>query len=44
MTAVHRAGYLHDVGRTGVSASIWMKDGRLTEAEWERVRLHPYLI
>ena len=43
VTAVRRAGYLHDVGRTGVSASIWMKEGRLTEGEWERVRMHPYL-
>ena len=44
MTAVRRAGYLHEVGGTGVTASIWMKDGRLPKAEWERVRLHPYLI
>jgi HD-GYP domain-containing protein (c-di-GMP phosphodiesterase class II) len=39
---LRRAGYVHDVGRVGVSASIWDKAGPLTEAEWEHVRLHPY--
>jgi HD-GYP domain-containing protein (c-di-GMP phosphodiesterase class II) len=39
---IRRAGWLHDIGRTGVSAGIWMKQGPLTEKEWEQVRLHPY--
>ncbi|MHC3002714.1 HD domain-containing phosphohydrolase [Gordonia metallireducens] len=38
-----RAGCLHDVGRIGVSNQIWSKAGDLTAAEWERVRMHPYL-
>src|SRR5207248_9624815 len=37
------AGYLHDLGRVGVPAAIWDKPGPLTDQEWERVRLHPYL-
>jgi HD-GYP domain-containing protein (c-di-GMP phosphodiesterase class II) len=37
------AGYLHDLGRLGVPNSIWEKKGPLTQAEWERIRLHPYL-
>jgi len=37
-----RAAYLHDLGRVGISAGIWGKQGPLTEWEWERVRLHPY--
>jgi HD-GYP domain-containing protein (c-di-GMP phosphodiesterase class II) len=37
-----RAGYLHDLGRIGVSNQIWSKPGPLTAAETERVRLHPY--
>ncbi|KAF0967763.1 MULTISPECIES: HD domain-containing phosphohydrolase [Gordonia] len=41
--AVRRAGYLHDVGRIGVSSRIWSKSDDLTSAEWERVRMHPYL-
>ncbi|WP_419224499.1 HD domain-containing phosphohydrolase [Gordonia sp. CPCC 206044] len=40
---VRRAGFLHDVGRIGVSNQIWSKAGELTAAEWERVRMHPYL-
>ena len=40
---VRRAGLLHDLGRLGVPNSIWDKPGPLTVAEWERVRLHPYL-
>lgn len=40
---LRRAGYLHDLGRLGVSNSIWDKPGPLTDGERERVRLHPYL-
>lgn len=40
---LRRAALIHDLGRVGVSASIWGKLGSLTESEWERVRLHPYL-
>jgi HD-GYP domain-containing protein (c-di-GMP phosphodiesterase class II) len=40
--ALRRAALLHDLGRAGVSAAIWGKPGPLTDAEWERVRLHPY--
>jgi HD-GYP domain-containing protein (c-di-GMP phosphodiesterase class II) len=39
---LRRVGWLHDLGRVGVSAGIWGKAGPLTEREWERVRLHPY--
>jgi putative nucleotidyltransferase with HDIG domain len=40
---VRRAALVHDLGRMGVPNSVWEKPGPLTEAEWERVRLHPYL-
>jgi len=40
---VRRAGLLHDLGRLGVTNAIWDKRGELTQAETERVRLHPYL-
>ena len=43
VTAVRRAGLVHDLGRLGVSNALWDKAGPLTEAERERVRLHPYL-
>lgn len=38
-----RAGHIHDLGRIGVSNQIWSRQGPLTAAEFERVRLHPYL-
>jgi HD-GYP domain-containing protein (c-di-GMP phosphodiesterase class II) len=40
---LRRAGLVHDLGRLGVSNSIWDKRGPLGAAEWERVRMHPYL-
>jgi HD-GYP domain-containing protein (c-di-GMP phosphodiesterase class II) len=40
--AVRRAGYLHDLGQSAVPAGVWMKSGPLSDAEWERMRLHPY--
>src|SRR5918997_932399 len=39
---LRRAGWLHDVGRVGVSSVVWEKPGPLTHAEREQVRLHPY--
>ena len=41
--AVWRAGLLHDLGRLGVSNGVWDKADPLTQAEHERVRMHPYL-
>jgi len=40
---LRRAGFVHDLGRLGVSNSIWDKPGPLGVLEVERVRLHPYL-
>jgi HD-GYP domain-containing protein (c-di-GMP phosphodiesterase class II) len=37
-----RAALLKEIGRTGISSSIWEKPGSLTSREWERVRLHTY--
>jgi HD-GYP domain-containing protein (c-di-GMP phosphodiesterase class II) len=42
VTAVRRAGFVHDVGRVAISAYIWQKPTALTPDEWERVRLHAY--
>lgn len=38
-----RAASVHDVGRIGVSNQIWSKSSGLSMAEFERMRLHPYL-
>jgi HD-GYP domain-containing protein (c-di-GMP phosphodiesterase class II) len=39
---LRRAGLLHDLGRLGISNTIWDKAGSLSPAEMERVRMHPY--
>ncbi len=43
VVTVRRAGLLHDLGRLGVSNTVWDKPGPLSQAAFERVRLHPYL-
>jgi HD-GYP domain-containing protein (c-di-GMP phosphodiesterase class II) len=40
---LRRAALLHDLGRLGISNSVWDKPGALSPVEVERVRLHPYL-
>jgi HD-GYP domain-containing protein (c-di-GMP phosphodiesterase class II) len=41
--ALRRAGFVHGLGRLGVSNSIWDRPGRLSAGEWERIRMYPYL-
>lgn len=36
-----RAGLLHDIGKLGVSNTILDKPGKLTDAEFEQIKLHP---
>jgi HD-GYP domain-containing protein (c-di-GMP phosphodiesterase class II) len=38
-----RAGLLHDLGRLGVPNVVWDNPGTLSQAQFERVRLYPYL-
>ena len=39
---VRRAGLVHDLGRLAVPAAIFGKSDRLSNGDWERIRLHPY--
>ena len=39
---VRRAGWLHDIGRIGVSSAVWGHPGPLSAHQREQVRLHPY--
>jgi HD-GYP domain-containing protein (c-di-GMP phosphodiesterase class II)/DNA-binding CsgD family transcriptional regulator len=43
ITHLYRAGLVHSLGKMGVSNQIWEKKGPLTTAEWERVRMYPFL-
>ena len=40
---VRRAGLVSRFGCLGVSNAVWDKARPLSETDWERVRLHPYL-
>ena len=42
VTTIQHAALLKEIGRTGITSSIWEKTGPLTAREWERVRLHTY--
>lgn len=35
------AADMHDIGRVGIDTRIWDRQGPLTVADWEEVRLHP---
>lgn len=39
---VEHAGLLHDIGKICISDSILLKEGRLTHAEYEAMKHHPY--
>ena len=41
ITALHRAGIVHDVGKVAVPDAILLKPSRLTEEEWKVMREHP---
>jgi HD-GYP domain-containing protein (c-di-GMP phosphodiesterase class II) len=43
VATLRRAALVHDLGRLGVSNSIWDRPGTLGAGEWERVRMYPYL-
>lgn len=40
LVALHRGGFMHDIGKIAIPDSILFKRGALTEEEWEVMRLH----
>jgi putative two-component system response regulator len=40
LRALHRGGFLHDIGKVAVPDGILYKTGRLTEEEWSVMRTH----
>lgn len=41
--AIARGSLLHDIGKIGISDSILLKPGKLTEEEWVEMKKHPVL-
>jgi HD-GYP domain-containing protein (c-di-GMP phosphodiesterase class II) len=41
-TELSQAAWVHDLGRVGVPAGVWLRPGRLSTTDWEAVRLHAY--
>lgn len=41
LLALHRGGFLHDIGKISIPDAILHKPGPLTSAEWALVRRHP---
>lgn len=43
LTSLYMAGLLHDIGKIGIDDNVLRKPGRLTDAEFEHIKLHPEL-
>jgi putative two-component system response regulator len=43
LAALHRGGYLHDVGKVGVPDAVLLKPGALTAEEVDIIRRHPMI-
>jgi putative two-component system response regulator len=43
LDALHRGGYLHDVGKVGIPDAVLLKPGPLTPDELELMRRHPQI-
>ena len=43
LNKIYLGGLLHDVGKIGIDDNVLRKPGRLTDAEYEHIKLHPQL-
>lgn len=43
MNELRQSALLHDIGKIGIRDSVLLKEGKLTEAEWEQIKEHPVL-
>ena len=43
LTTIYMAGLLHDIGKIGIDDTVLRKPGRLTDAEFEHIKMHPLL-
>jgi cyclic di-GMP phosphodiesterase len=40
VAALERGGFLHDIGKVGISDGLLLKPGRLTAEEYEQIKMH----
>lgn len=40
LAALHRGGFLHDVGKVGIRDAVLLKPAHLTQAEYEQIKQH----
>jgi HD-GYP domain-containing protein (c-di-GMP phosphodiesterase class II) len=43
LNTIYLSGLLHDVGKIGIDDNVLRKPGKLTDAEFEHIKLHPEL-
>ena len=43
LAALHRGGYLHDLGKIGIADAVLQKPGKLTAGEYESMKEHPII-
>lgn len=43
IAALFRGGFLHDVGKVGIPDELLLKTGRLSDAEYRRIKEHPLI-
>jgi hypothetical protein len=43
LNTIYMSGLLHDVGKIGIDDNVLRKTGRLTDAEFEHIKMHPAL-
>lgn len=43
LNTIYMSGLLHDVGKIGIDDNVLRKTGRLTDAEFEHIKMHPEL-
>ena len=40
---LNKSALLHDIGKIGIRDDVLLKEGKLTEAEFDQIKLHPVL-
>lgn len=43
ISSIKKAGLFHDIGKIGIPDSILLKEGKLTDEEYDTIKLHPVI-